>query len=495
MPTHLQRLGLPPDADERAIKRAYAQRVKLARPDEDPAAFQELHEAYQACLQQCHARADIAAESVMQDQPALPPPALETEWVELPPALELVWTEEFPIAPVPALTALQIPCEAAQPPAGEAQQESFTALNFPAFYVELLQQAADADAPALGQWLSAQPALWGLQTKRAVREQLFVRLGEAMPPLNEKIFDELMGFFDLQHVGSGHDALVLQTLQRQLHAAWKFSGMDFAARARRLHATDPNLGFNDKVALRFLKRISVPRSFWRNLLEAARPGSVKQTAQLIRSTLGKSVATGPLPQGLDAGQLNFWLVAADRERVSASQIGIALVQGLGAFVLVTLWGTMLFMLGAKDVRGHALEDWSLILAACAVWACVPIWRAVVLSQQCDENRLGRWRWASWSWIPAMGALTALISDQEWDLPGTVIAFLAIACAFQRWRARAGRGPMPWRELGIRSILSLGYLGFIVLVGTLAMPMFGAAIALLLWAMDVYHFFRWRRKRS
>jgi len=39
-------LGLTEDADERSIKRAYAQRLRGTRPDEDPAGFQRLREAY-----------------------------------------------------------------------------------------------------------------------------------------------------------------------------------------------------------------------------------------------------------------------------------------------------------------------------------------------------------------------------------------------------------------------------------------------------------------
>ncbi|ALN57314.1 dnaJ domain [Lysobacter enzymogenes] len=45
-----QRLGVEQDADERAIKRAYARALRRTRPDEDAQAFQTLHEAYQAAL-------------------------------------------------------------------------------------------------------------------------------------------------------------------------------------------------------------------------------------------------------------------------------------------------------------------------------------------------------------------------------------------------------------------------------------------------------------
>ncbi|UNE62675.1 hypothetical protein ACQR53_20055 [Xanthomonas oryzae] len=40
----LDALGLAADADERAIKRAYSARLKVTRPEDDPAGFQQLHE-------------------------------------------------------------------------------------------------------------------------------------------------------------------------------------------------------------------------------------------------------------------------------------------------------------------------------------------------------------------------------------------------------------------------------------------------------------------
>lgn len=44
-------LELASDADERSIKRQYAKRLKLTRPDENPAEFQQLRDAYEQALQ------------------------------------------------------------------------------------------------------------------------------------------------------------------------------------------------------------------------------------------------------------------------------------------------------------------------------------------------------------------------------------------------------------------------------------------------------------
>ena len=43
-------LGIQPTQDVRAIKRAYAQQLKHTRPDDDPLAFQQLHQAYKTAL-------------------------------------------------------------------------------------------------------------------------------------------------------------------------------------------------------------------------------------------------------------------------------------------------------------------------------------------------------------------------------------------------------------------------------------------------------------
>lgn len=62
-------LGIAPTADQRSIKRAYARLLKNTRPEDDPAAFQALHDAYQYALR---IAAQWADDEVQNDRPAPP---------------------------------------------------------------------------------------------------------------------------------------------------------------------------------------------------------------------------------------------------------------------------------------------------------------------------------------------------------------------------------------------------------------------------------------
>lgn len=72
-------LGTEPTGDERALKRAYAKRLKVTRPEDDPAAFQELREAYEYALRHAHLFAEELPE------PQTPEAEAEAEAPEAPP--------------------------------------------------------------------------------------------------------------------------------------------------------------------------------------------------------------------------------------------------------------------------------------------------------------------------------------------------------------------------------------------------------------------------
>lgn len=145
-------LGIAPTEDQRAIQKAYATRLRVTRPDEDPRGFQELREARdQAMAERRHLAMAQAADD--DEPPVEPPPAepapelVKTEAVarDVPRDVGSVVFEPVTPAPVPDVPAADLP-EPLVPGADDVEDEPDLA--------ELLEQVGVAHPwrDLAGQW-------------------------------------------------------------------------------------------------------------------------------------------------------------------------------------------------------------------------------------------------------------------------------------------------------------------------------------------------------
>ena len=238
-----ERLGIAPDADERAIKRAYAQRVKTTRPDEDPEGFQHLREAYETALAMARSEAAHAA-MAHTDAPAVPMqsagwPCIRTlETVTQAPDGQAAELEAWPTsgaAPAPPPQTLRMtfsqdwgaPSSRTEPP--QADVLAYTAqatatrqpMTVPGYVEELLIQADKTSPAAFPRWLEEYDALYDLARKSALTEPMLHELERRMlyghGALGPRHLDALLRFFWLDQVSATRQRLepLIDRLKRE----------------------------------------------------------------------------------------------------------------------------------------------------------------------------------------------------------------------------------------------------------------------------------------
>jgi len=220
--------GLPDDADERAIKRAYATRLKALRPEDDPAAFQQLHERYR------HALAWRQAQSRVVEQAALAPATMDDA-----PAHELDPLPKAASAPAspgrdsdpPAPAGQPSRAWAPQPAASRAEASAADRPRVPSPATEIPPRMLDPErlagmfiayaqtctpAQALA-WLNGREELWSFGAKKRTGDLLLHALLREPQPIQAPNFDIALEFFGLD--GSAHriDPLQIEHLRAHMH--------------------------------------------------------------------------------------------------------------------------------------------------------------------------------------------------------------------------------------------------------------------------------------
>jgi len=448
-------LGIEATTDERAIKRAYASKLKQNRPDENPEGFQRLHEAYQAALQRCQTAATPAP------APRRPLPPLAA--VASAPARE------------PALPPIAVPVP--------------VAFDADAFLHEAITRATANEPAALRRWLEGNEALWSLNLKARVGHQWLAVVYRAAPPMPEECFDEMLAFFRLDHAGAVPDPLTLQQRRKRMHLSWYLAP---ERRTELVSALGMRAVDQRKRAIRALDRLQRPFRWPSALVSAIWPRNVRSTKDIIQRLAGQPPVD--LPPPINPRQQAFWLQAANGGLFN--RVGLAIA---GAEIAALLLAGFVVGLGFGWIgRMQGALDWNLVGvtvagsgAIGALLVAFSAWSELLNWQRRFVPVNGVLGWLHFALVPVLALLgLAIIDATDSPMLGWVLAvpalWLALARALHgRQMASSYSG---WLRLGIFLIYPISRL----VAGAVEVPaLIGnvlAGAALLAWTIDA-----WRRR--
>jgi len=455
-----EQLGLPADADEPMVKRAYAQRLRNTRPDSDPEGFQRLHAAYQAALARCRQKAKSAATKIRR-------------------------TPEH----VPAATAGELPFAVADTP-----QEAI-AFSFERFSTELLTLAAEGDATRLKTWLEEQPALWSLHLKTRVGHGLFAQLHRDAPPMSPACIEVLLTFFDMNQARPGHDALRLQRLLRRMQLAWELQPAHRDALAGRmelhLYSERCELDLN-------LERLARPLRWTQVARIGLQPNEASSYTQLIQRV--SLHHPEDLPEPCDQDQIRFWLKATDVSHVGKERLQLGAIRCtatlLGGLLLGLLSGVLMRM--PPDQFNWTAFWWCVGLPAapCALWCLFMLVLPLDRWHARPEYQPVRWPWLNLLLVPMLCTAALALGEADTYVGAFVFALAALWLAFRRLRRRNAASlrlnpRLAWFGLWGLFMLARSLLKDVDQTHASATyPALAAAIAILIWGMDL-----WRQRHG
>ncbi|WP_226102498.1 J domain-containing protein [Dickeya oryzae] len=228
-----QTLGIPPTRDEAEIRRAYARRLKIYRPDSDPAGYQQLREAFDAAKQQ-------ASEETTHFKNEA---TLESEWSVPETSVSAIQNDEHEEALIEVETLYR--------------EQDILALAHQLVHTEMLGIVAMARL-----WKTVSDK-GNLLQQQQFHQHLASALAE-VPELTEGLLDRVasqlgwgMNDYDFSHIIPIHiqHALRAQLRQTEVNRAWK-----------QVEVEEKQGSFLDATAIRLLKsdRHKVP--FWVHLV-------------------------------------------------------------------------------------------------------------------------------------------------------------------------------------------------------------------------------------
>jgi hypothetical protein len=495
-------LGLAVDADERAVKRAYAQRLKSVRPDTDPTGFQRLHEHYQAALEFVRTRkpaeavesaacASVDVEVPVKPQ-APPPPTVavldDANFAPVPVSAQPIVHLTFDADPAPlflprpdlVLTRKHLDFSDEKPPTVVRVSVQDRELDFTSFYTQLTGAARAGVATPVLQFLQAQPTFWSLQQKARCGRRLIDSLREEKSGMSPAVFDAVLHFFDLDNVQSGQDAVTMQTLRHRLQVRWEFAEPEPKECLRRILQSRDNPIFRTPTALENVRNLVGKQSWLRFFFRASLPGNAAEMLQFMQVLFGAQCQI--LPESIDRRTVQRLVEVADKKASGDLRILVFAIRSLAATVTLLLCGTIF-----QNKPGDA----NFGIPVATGTACITlffllllVWRRVRNWQNAAERSDERQRWLRWAFLPAIAVLCAIPQDGALKVLAVAGLLASLGLAISRWRARRGLPLLVVGDVQFPMLLASCLVGVVFFSASMRRGEFGAAVVLLLWSLDL-----------
>ncbi len=532
----LQRLGLGPDADERAIKRAYAAKLRITRPEEDPQGFQALNEAYQAALSWHRAREagefdhafDDSGEPDADATDTVPAVVIDTRTASS--AREVPAPEATPgtmsVPPpetIPAPTPVASADEAtANDNGSESEGEPF---DVERFFDDCFAAARDGDPRVIDRWLNAQPILWSLQHKATIGHWLLRAMHERTPPMPDRSFDRIAQFFGYHELHGGYDPLALQGLRARVNDAWRWTRQASQPPPVARRVEPPDTG-NDPETLRRRRETEAMLAVARQHPHLARAESIAsllwlaldpwQAASircLLQTIGGDGMDMNALPPRIDRAQARFWRAVTDPARLSPWRLLVGVLRSAVAalgIVAIVVAGTLLLApgtLGGLDTLGDVFV--SCFSAFTGIWLAYATLRAFLHWQSRPDPEALWHRMLHRMAVPALllAAGAGTMQSEASPLPILFSVFALVAAIMRRGAAGTASTParlprwiranMHWQHGFLLAILGLATLpallmseGFHALVLAVVF-----LISIVVWALDLRRRMRLSRRKT
>lgn len=462
-------LELDTDADERAIKRAYAKRLRVTRPDDDPVAFQQLHEAYQAALEWVRAE----------------PMANNDEWAEAEAggALEAsVFTAQQPMSAAHEYSPPHPPQGApvllrAQPP-----MELEGAVDVPANAQRILCEARLSPADAFGPWLDATPILWSLRYKPLVGHALLDELVRGKDAICAANMELLVRCFGWDDVHDGVDPDRLEAIRARTHRRWAVQSGDPTQINAALHR-EGSLQMAQATAERCLRYLSKPWHAGWALWRAVLPDHVTDINRMMDAL--EQSGFEQLPSYWDPRQVAFWRSLVDVSQVNRWRCLLGMLRGILIGALAAMLPLPFTFIALLDGLDRDMSEYGLAaIGICTAFALIGVlwpllrWSVRQLTLDHSHTRFGLLLTLP---APLMAiASLVLIHGLGQRVEGTLMIFPALALSVARW----------WRRVGYRIDFRIRYA--VLLMLSLFLAEAGIVLVLGYW---LWEFAQDRRSRA